>query len=142
MEDNQKDVPLIWATSLIDKSFDWQGRRLIEEQTLQFPRYGIVDYDGYYFEPQTTPFPKKLKDATCEMALTLLSNNPVSDSPLDSGITEIKVDTIMLKFDKDGFTGDSKFDGNGIPMKVVSLLKEFIYTSTNVQDGIVRVARS
>lgn len=142
----KRENALITATHIIDTSFAWIGsiRRYdgIEEnlrQRLQFPRYGLRDYDGYYIDDKTIP--RKVKQAVCEMALVLLEGNPKSDTPLDSGISEIKVDTIQLKFNKDNFTGDQQFDGNGIPMKIVSLLREFIDKSTNVNNGVLEVVR-
>lgn len=61
--DTQKKQLLVTATKAIDKVL-FSGKKLTREQALQWPRYGIIDTDGYVVEG----VPSKLKEAACEMA--------------------------------------------------------------------------
>lgn len=136
----RKESALIWASSIISRGFRWKGWRVEEEQLLAFPRYGVVDIDGYTVDYDI--YPRKIVEGTCELAFYLIQNNPQTDSPLDAGLTEIKVSTIMLKFSKEAMLSSGSFDGNGIPNNIVSIFSEYIQGSTNSMGGVVPLIRA
>ena len=61
----QKQQLLATATKQLDTAV-FGGRRSKQIQSLQWPRFGLTDTDGYAIED--TVIPTKLKEATCEMA--------------------------------------------------------------------------
>lgn len=139
-EEDLKARALIWGSSLISKSFRWKGQRKSQAQILAFPRYGVVDSDGYTLDYNTVPI--LIKDATCELALRLVQSNPASDSPLDSGLKELKVSSIILKFDKDSILDGSGGDANGIPENIVSIFADYVDSSMAATGGVMKLVRA
>jgi hypothetical protein len=72
--DDDKARSLIWATRLIDVSFDFTGAVTDLAQALKWPRVGIVDDEGRYFDQDTIPL--IIKQATAEFAVSLLARDP------------------------------------------------------------------
>lgn len=134
-----KDKAVMWASLLISRAYKWVGTKVNEEQELEFPRYGLRDYDNYYIDQDS--YPLVIKEGTCELALHLLQQNPSGDNPLDIGLTELKVSTLSLKFEKDSIMSGSNVDGNQIPENIRSRFSVFIDGSTNTIDGTLEVQR-
>jgi hypothetical protein len=61
----QKQQLLVTSTKQLETAV-YGGRRSKQIQSLQWPRVGLIDGDGYTIVD--TEIPKKLKEATCEMA--------------------------------------------------------------------------
>lgn len=139
-EDDLKVRALIWASSVISKSYRWKGQRKSQAQILAFPRYGVSDSDGYTLD--STKVPILIKDATCELALRFIQANPASDSPLDSGLKELKVSSIILKFDKNSILDGSGVDGNGIPENIVSIFADYVDSSMAASGGVMKLVRA
>lgn len=126
-DDDQKRRALIWATHILDNTFRWRGYRVEEEQPLQFPRYGISDYDGWLLSEKSIP--RKVQDATAELALELLSGDrTLNDEPGSAGIRELKVGSVELKFDPKDRPGI-------ISSPIRDMLSEFIYVDLDRRDG-------
>ncbi len=132
--DENRQRALIWSTRLLDQNFRWRGSRVDEDQPLQFPRYNVYDYDGFYVEEDEIP--KKLRDATAELALLLLtSDRTLSDEPDTQGIRELNVGTIGLKFNAvDRHTV--------IPNSIRDMVSEFIMTDLDSPGTSVRLTRT
>lgn len=83
-----KEIALRQATDWLDIQFQqrWQGRRSNEDQALAWPRWGVVDFDGYTIESDSLP--QDLLDATAEMAARGVSGDLFSD--IDSPAGAIK----------------------------------------------------
>lgn len=64
-----KQIRLSTASRLIDGSFDFHGRRVARFQSLEFPRWGVKDRDGFMIP--AAPLPNFLKCATAELARIL-----------------------------------------------------------------------
>ena len=92
-----KEESLVMATRLLDSWVLWKGYRATEDQALRWPRYDVQDRDGYTYDSDI--YPQFLKDATAELALYLLQNDPTAE-PDSKGYSEMKVDSLMLKIDK------------------------------------------
>lgn len=77
LTDEVIEALLIKASDYIDTSFQFLGNKLEAEQAMSFPRYGEEFY------PATQNFyalvPKKLKNATCSLALILSTTEAFSD---------------------------------------------------------------
>ena len=67
LDDEVKEAAIISATSHIDNSNmgRFKGNRLTEAQNTQFPRVGLLDFDGYL----VTGIPELLMRATAEYAI-------------------------------------------------------------------------
>ena len=97
--DADKDKALIWATSLIDTSFDFDGNKTTQEQALRWPRAGLLNRDNWYINQDTLP--NDLKLATAELAMALLGGDrTLEPSLLGKGISSAKVGPIEVKLDK------------------------------------------
>jgi len=79
---NDREAGLLWATRVLDVQMDWSGskRKRTLEQTLRWPRSGVLDLDGYNVDRDTIPF--ILKCVTAEMALYLLQRDLASTPKL------------------------------------------------------------
>ncbi len=93
---DNKEAALIWATRLIDEQVNWYGAKAKQDQALRWPRYGVVDRDGYLYNSNVVP--PFLKHATCEMALALLKEDRTADAIY--GFTSIDVGSIQIAIDK------------------------------------------
>lgn len=113
--DDDKEAALMWATRQLD-TLAWKGVRALGTQPLQFPRKGLSywEYDDetgdyeiqdvsnlglstYVEVPNDAP-PREVKDATAELAFTLISGDTTASTGTE-GFKRIKVDTIELEMD-------------------------------------------
>lgn len=95
--DVSKDAGLVWATRILDYSFDWAGSKYTIEQALRWPRFGVLDRDGQLFA--SDEIPGELKEAVSELARLLI----IGDRSIETGtegLAKLKVDVIELTFDK------------------------------------------
>lgn len=73
----QKEGALIQATRWLD-TIRWKGVKSNRLQSLTWPRYGMVDRDGYVI--YSPAIPQILKDAQCEFAIRLIAEDRVADA--------------------------------------------------------------
>lgn len=93
---SQREQALIWATLLIDASFDFDGDKTTSTQALRWPRIGMYDADGLSINYDILP--SLLKKATSTYALNLLTTNRVAEPGLlGLGIEEAKVGPIQVR---------------------------------------------
>ena len=143
LNDETKTVALIASSRFLSVYYNYYGTRTEEFQNLDFPRIGLYDHDGYNLDYYTVP--EKVKQATAELALYQIENQSLVSnisSPLDSGLTEIKVSSIALKFSRealrDGDTTDFEF-----PQYIHSLLVDFIESLASIgSSGTLWVQRT
>lgn len=95
--DANKNIVLVWATRLLDEWVDWQGEKRDEDQALRWPRYNVLDRDGYEFDYDSIP--QFLKDAVAEQAVYLLATD-VTAAPDTQGFSQIQVGDLKLVVDK------------------------------------------
>lgn len=95
--DATKNTALVWATKMLDYSFDWLGAKYTIEQALRWPRYGALDRDGQLFD--SDEIPTEVKDATAELARLLIASDRAGETGTE-GLKRLKVDVIELEFDK------------------------------------------
>jgi hypothetical protein len=111
----QREQALVWATQLLDANILWPSGsyRRLETQTLQFPRIGIIDQDGWLVDELTVP--QFIKDATCQLAFELLKSDLTTEPT--TGIRALTVGPISIDFDI-----NHAHDVKVIPRSVWSLL--------------------
>lgn len=92
-----KEAAIVWATRILDYSFDWTGSKYTIEQALRWPRYSALDRDGQLFD--SNEIPAELKQAVAELARSLITGDRAAESGTE-GLSKLKVDVIELEFDK------------------------------------------
>lgn len=103
---------LITATKRLDQE-SFMGDRATETQSLKWPRMGVYT-DGVLIGDSVIP--QKVKDATCELALSLASENILEPSEL-AQFHSLSVGPISLVMKDDGVTSES------LPAQVARLLR-------------------
>lgn len=68
-----QEAALIWATRILDRSFNWMGTKTTSANKLEWPRYGVVDVNGYDYPYDTVP--EVIKQMTAELASNLLAKD-------------------------------------------------------------------
>ena len=70
-----KEIALRRATEWIDITFRerWKGRRNEEEQSLAWPRFSVIDSDGFAVDSDVVP--PDVKYATAEMAVRAITSD-------------------------------------------------------------------
>ena len=77
--DAQKNAALVQATRMLDTIQDWKGWRTVPlTQPLQWPRRWCDDREGYYVDLNTIP--PKIRDACCEFAIRLITDDRAADA--------------------------------------------------------------
>lgn len=76
-----KSAALITATLRIDEE-QFLGIKVLTTQALKWPRYGVIDEDGYMF--LSTIIPERVKQATYICALELLKADFISEDYLNN----------------------------------------------------------
>jgi hypothetical protein len=95
--DTQKENALIAASLFLDQTYDWAGTKAVEDSAMRWPRSGVYDLDDVEIDDNVIP--ANLKKAVAELASELLVSDRLAAAD-STGITELKVDVIELKFDK------------------------------------------
>lgn len=111
--DAQKNAAIAQATRMLD-SLDWKGYRAAPTvQALQWPRYEAYDREGY--ELNATTIPAFLRNATCEFAIRLISDDRAADS---GGLAPetMKIGPLDL----------GKMRRQPIPASVLEMVREFL----------------
>ncbi len=122
-----KEQALRDATDYIEETYNarFRGRKSDEDQALSFPRYHLVDYDGYAID--SDEIPTKLKRATMELAVRALGQDlqPDLDSPGEIAEEESTVGSLSKRTKYVGGKGNLK------SYRVVRmLLREFVFGNT------------
>ena len=88
------------ATRMIDR-LSFEGYATVIAQALQWPRYTVYDPDRWGQVLDYYSIPRRIREATCELALALLAEGQVSP---DGGLTDAsqyvkaKVDVIEVEY--------------------------------------------
>lgn len=117
-----KDKALIQATQIIDNQ-KFIGLRTNPVQDLAFPRFGIY-IDNVLVD--STVIPKRVKDATCELAIWVLQSDFTTPDEL-AGFSSVQLGPIKV---------DTKStSAKQLPPMVVGLLRPFITTTLSLVKG-------
>ena len=91
-----KQKALVLATKYIDQEY-FAGVKSTQTQSLEFPRIGVVNKQGYYVD--NTTIPQALKDATCELAIFIIEEGKRQNVHQDSKIESYNLDGISVVVD-------------------------------------------
>lgn len=125
-----KEAALRKATQYIDSQYRFRGDKGSIAQALSWPRFS-VEYDGYAFP--ANEIPKRLKSATCELALKSASADLLADVSAQYA-EEVKVGPIVKKMSGLNNGGQKRF------ALVDSLLSEFV--SSGSGSASIRIVRA
>lgn len=92
-----REAALVWATSLLDDLVEWNGRKWKETQALDWPRSGVMTDEGYSVD--VDEIPQAIVDATCELARTLLEEDPTR-TPDTLGFSYLRAGEVAMNIDK------------------------------------------
>lgn len=90
-----KERYLVSATMSLDTMMRWLGVIRSPMQALGWPRSGVVDHEGRTIS--NTAVPKRVKDATCELAFHHSKGDPFAPQS-SQGLEALKIDVIELQF--------------------------------------------
>jgi hypothetical protein len=131
--DDQKSS-LIWATFIFDRAMDWYGFKRTTTQALRWPRSGVTDLDGEWYDYDTIP--SVLEKATAEMGLYLLRKDRIADPALlGQGFKEVQLGPIKVVVD------DRLGVLQLIPDYVMMLLRDLGEPAPEAQGGSDRVVK-
>lgn len=98
--DGTQNAALVEATREL-AALSWQGRTVTETQALTWPRLYVVNPDSSWYQYfATTSIPRRVKDATCELALQFLKagTTDIAAMPPTEGIIEKAIDVLVTKW--------------------------------------------
>lgn len=124
---------LVWATSLVDQLFLWDGNKVLQSQSLQCPRYGLYDINSWPIDMVQKP--QWISDSIAEYAYHLYNSDMIQDYDEDqtssgssdlAGFKEITVGPITLKSSIGESSGSSSSSKPPlIPTSVLLILKPY-----------------
>jgi DnaT-like ssDNA binding protein len=107
---------LVWATSLLDRYFEWVGSVSTDTQALRWPRVGAYDRDGRLLT--TTGIPTDMKNATAELARWLIVSDRTAESASSGGdVQRVKLGSMEVEY-----VAGTSTDVSVIPDAVVTML--------------------
>jgi len=116
--DNDEEPAVIRATQWIDSFYRGQFagyRKNLRAQSLEWPRYGVIDRAGFYVDPNALP--KEIVQATCEAAWR----------------ETVAIGTLMPDLDRGGFIKELQAGS----ARIVYGSNAPVVTTFNVIDGIL-----
>lgn len=94
---DQKTAAILWATKLLDSTYEWEGFVATATQSLLWPRSGLLYQSGYAVPVTVIPVP--LRDACAEFARQLLVADRTADSDIETqGLTALSAGAVSLTF--------------------------------------------
>lgn len=129
---SDKTAALLWATRLLDTRILWEGEKTDQVQALCWPRQYVVDPEkanlygnSQYLDENAIPL--FLKDAQCELALSLLTSD-VTQDPDSTGMDSVSVGSLSIQY-------NSNQKVKVLPRAVRDLVHR--YGEIDTQDGAV-----
>ena len=94
----EKEAALREATAFVEDSYRglWRGVRATWDQALCWPRFGVMDQDGFQLASDTVP--SLLKNAVCEAALRAIQSDLTPDLDRGGEIKSQTVDVIEIEY--------------------------------------------
>jgi len=134
-DDIKKEQALRTATARIDME-KFYGDKQQSSQALKFPRVNIGYLDGVLIDGI---LPKTLLNATCELAIYLLSNDMSKPSVDLSGVQKFKAGSLSIDFVEPDKNDNVTVDNNELPPFVKYLLADF--SKTVATSGLIDIGR-
>jgi len=125
-----KEAALRQATRYIDACYRFQGKKVIYNQALEWPRYEVFDSSGYYID--TDKVPPKVKYACAIIALAVI-NGDIILPDLTTAVISSESMTVGP------ISSSTTYMGGKSPLKIYSLsdkmLKDFLLSGSRIERG-------
>ncbi|UTC29874.1 hypothetical protein BAJUN_02680 [Bajunvirus bajun] len=131
LEEEDKQRLLVRSSRYIDRMVEWNGERVDGDSGLRWPRAGVYDMDGFVIHDDSIP--RALKEAVCEFATYLMSDDWTAPQG-SRGLKEIQVDVIELKF-------DDTFVRGSMPDFIMQLLEGLGVVKTGRRPAFKKIIR-
>lgn len=89
---------LVNSTRSVDSFADWVGERYYSQQRLDWPRYNTWVDGRYWLEVDV--FPRQVIEATCEMAIWMMTQSGVVAQAQNLAFDSIKVGPLTIDFNE------------------------------------------
>jgi hypothetical protein len=122
--DANQNIALVWATRLLDATYDWVGTIASDTQSLRWPRAAAYDRDGRLLA--NDEIPTELEYATAELARLLLASDRTAPESTDLAMRRVKAGTIEVEY----LNGSTKA-AETIPDAVYDLIRHLVLSRTN-----------
>lgn len=132
LSDDDQANALSRASKYIDNIVQWNGTKVTADSGLRWPRAGVYDQDG--FEIPDDVIPQLLKDAVCELASVMISEDWTGTQGT-RGFKEIQVDVIDLKM-QDNYVRPS------LPTYVIDMLSPLGTVNRGTRPSFKRIIRT
>lgn len=130
--DPEKEAAILRAMQHIEIRFlkKWRGRRVREEQALAYPRYQVLDRDGFLIGSDVIP--ENLKKCVAEFALAALTTDllPNIASPGTVKIDSVQVGSIRTYTEYQGGLSQTAWY-----RRAVGYLADLIYSGGTLERG-------
>ena len=128
-----KSAAIVMATRSLCYHYTYTGTRTEETGSLDWPRTGVTDEDGYTVASDAIP--QFMKDATSEFAFLLLKEDSTIDENTSGSLQELTADTVSLVW--------NKMDSEQLPEIPKSVQRMISYYTPAVATGmVVRLIRA
>jgi hypothetical protein len=95
--DDEKCRALVHGARMMDTWYEWDGDVSSADQSMLWPRDGVIGPNGY--EENSEEVPVRIKQGNCEMANSLLAGNRAADSDVEAqGLSSLSVGNVALEF--------------------------------------------
>lgn len=132
LEDDAKEKLLVRSSKYLDNIVTWNGTKSEQESGLRWPRTGVYDDDGFLIPDDVIP--QVLKDAVCELASYLMSDDWTAPYAAN-GLKELKVDVIQIDY-------DTTFSRASLPEYILTMLSGLGEIATGRKPGFKKIIRS
>jgi hypothetical protein len=124
---NTKEKVAIWGSSLFDQLLVYYGSKQTEEQRMRWPRFGVIDPDGYEYDFDVIP--EILEVALADFVEVLLTSNKFKlPAILGQGVESVKIGPLSAKVDKSAIL-------ETIPQNVLAVLSPLGYLEAEASVG-------
>lgn len=121
---DQKEGALKWAAVLLDSTFAWTGTATTMEQTLCWPRSGMLTRNRFPIDPMTLP--SELKMAQIEYARQLsVADLTATNDAAAQGIASVGAGSVSVSF-----------KNSGAAETIALQSSAYAYLSKNVPDAV------
>lgn len=107
LSDSDKQSLLMYVSMVLDSRTVWRGTPTTSSQRLAWPRTGVTDRYNNAVASNAIPF--NLRMAVVELAKHTMAEDKLSKWQPDSIVSEVKVDSIAVKFANAGDVAIGRF---------------------------------
>lgn len=131
----QKEYLLMYASRALDARALWNGGKTASGQGLEWPRTGVVD--RYQNAVSASSVPYNVRWAVVEIAKANIATDKLSTGVPANAVSEIKIDTITVKFAEAASIAAAQFNFPDIVKDLLRGLGSFRNSVSKISFGKV-----